>query len=177
MTVRSGNDYLAALGDSRSIYFEGQPVEDVRTHPAFAKATASFAKCTTSSRARNLDLMTFDVGEGRRVNRAWQMPRSHETWSSAGGAGSVVGCQFRNAWALTRPCGLHHHGHGHGRRRIRRFSARAPRRCGTIITMRANTTFSSAMSCKARPSTGPSGQTSKSRSILPPPLSMKMRRA
>jgi 4-hydroxyphenylacetate 3-monooxygenase len=79
MTVRSGSDYLAALGDARSIYFEAQPVKDVRTHPAFANATASFAKMYDfQSRPENLELMTFDIGAGRRANRAWQMPRSHE---------------------------------------------------------------------------------------------------
>ncbi len=79
MTVRSGNDYLAALGDTRSVYFEGQPVKDVRTHPAFANATASFAKMYDfQSKPENLELMTFDIGGGRRANRAWQMPRSHE---------------------------------------------------------------------------------------------------
>src|SRR5580692_4901936 len=79
MTVRSGSDYLAALGDTRSIYFEGQPVKDVRTHPAFANATASFAKMYDfQSKPENLELMTFDIGGGRRANRAWLMPRSHE---------------------------------------------------------------------------------------------------
>jgi 4-hydroxyphenylacetate 3-monooxygenase len=79
MTIRSGKDYLAALGDSRSIYFEGRRIDDVRTHPAFAKATASFAKMYDfQSSPGNEEVMTFDVGDGRRVNRAWQMPRSYD---------------------------------------------------------------------------------------------------
>lgn len=79
MTVRSGKDYLAALGDSRSVFFEGQRIADVQTHPAFSKATNSFAKMYDfQASPSNLELMTFDVGGGRRANRAWQMPRSYE---------------------------------------------------------------------------------------------------
>ena len=77
MSVRDGREYLAALGDSRSIYFDGQRVPDVRTHPAFANATNSFARLYDFQAApENLELMTFDAG-GRRANRAWQMPRSY----------------------------------------------------------------------------------------------------
>jgi 4-hydroxyphenylacetate 3-monooxygenase len=79
MTVRNGRDYLASLGDSRSIYFDGERVADVRTHRAFAKATNSFAKLYDFQAApENLDLMTFDIGGGRRANRSWQMPRSYD---------------------------------------------------------------------------------------------------
>ena len=78
MSVRDGRDYLSAQGDTRSIYFDGERVADVRTHPAFAKATHSFARLYDFQAApENLELMTFDVGDGRRANRAWQMPRSY----------------------------------------------------------------------------------------------------
>src|SRR5262245_41578924 len=79
MSVRDGQSYLSALGDNRAIYLNGRKVGDVRTDPAFAKATASFARMYDfQASPENQDLMTFDIGGGRRVNRAWQMPRSHD---------------------------------------------------------------------------------------------------
>jgi 4-hydroxyphenylacetate 3-monooxygenase len=79
MTVRNGRDYLAALDDTRSVYLDGKRVADIRSHPAFAKATQSFARLYDfQAAANNSDLMTFDVGGGRRANRAWQMPRSYD---------------------------------------------------------------------------------------------------
>jgi 4-hydroxyphenylacetate 3-monooxygenase len=78
MRVRAGADYLSSLGGPRDVYFEGSKIEDLRVHPAFANATASFAAMYDfQSHPENLELMTFDIGEGRRANRSWQMPRSH----------------------------------------------------------------------------------------------------
>jgi 4-hydroxyphenylacetate 3-monooxygenase len=79
MTIRDGKSYLAALGDDRSIYIDGKRVADVRSHPAFANATASFAKLYDFQAApENRERMTFDIGGGKRANRAWQMPRSYD---------------------------------------------------------------------------------------------------
>ena len=33
MTLRSADDYRASLRDDRRVFFRGQPVEDVTTHP------------------------------------------------------------------------------------------------------------------------------------------------
>jgi 4-hydroxyphenylacetate 3-monooxygenase len=93
MSVRNGSDYVEALGDGRCVYIDGQQVSDVRSHPAFRNAIASFAKLYDFQAApANLEQMTIEIEGGRRVNRAWQLPRTYaelverrraiEAWSS-----------------------------------------------------------------------------------------------
>jgi len=41
--TRNGQHYLDSLRDGRSIFLDGQAVDDVTTHPAFAQAAKSVA--------------------------------------------------------------------------------------------------------------------------------------
>lgn len=77
---KTGSDHLRSLDDGRAVYIDGKKVEDVRTHPAFARSVQSAAALYDyQSAAENLELMTFvHEGSGRRVNRAWQIPKSLE---------------------------------------------------------------------------------------------------
>ena len=94
MMVRDGQAYLAGLGDGRQVHIDGATVADVRTHPAFRNAVASFAAMYDfQAAAENVETMTYAIGGGRRTNRAWQLPRSHaelvtrrraiEAWSAS----------------------------------------------------------------------------------------------
>ena len=72
----------ASLRDGRAVYIDGERVADVTTHPAFRNAVqAAAALYDYQARPENLERMTFARGgDGgyRRVNRAWQMPRSYD---------------------------------------------------------------------------------------------------
>src|SRR6202041_29034 len=81
MTVaKTGAEHIASLRDGRTVYIDGALVEDVTTHPAFRNAVQSSASLYDfQARPENIELLTFmPEGSNRRVNRAWQMPKSHE---------------------------------------------------------------------------------------------------
>jgi 4-hydroxyphenylacetate 3-monooxygenase len=81
--VKTGADHLKSLRDRRAVFIDGERVEDVTTHPAFGNAChAAAALYDYQADPTNLDRMTFAPEGGdptgyRRINRAWQLPRSH----------------------------------------------------------------------------------------------------
>ncbi|MGY4498658.1 4-hydroxyphenylacetate 3-monooxygenase [Bradyrhizobium sp. GM24.11] len=76
---KNGREHAASLNDGRAVYIDGELVSDVNTHKAFRNSVASAASLYDFQAApENLELMTFaPEGANRRINRAWQMPRSH----------------------------------------------------------------------------------------------------
>jgi 4-hydroxyphenylacetate 3-monooxygenase len=76
---KTGAEHLASLRDGRTVYIDGELVSDVTTHRAFRNSVASAASLYDFQAApENLELMTFaPEGGNRRVNRAWEMPRSY----------------------------------------------------------------------------------------------------
>ncbi|MCL6646096.1 MAG: hypothetical protein K6U88_14225 [Dehalococcoidia bacterium] len=79
-TCKTGVEHLKSLKDGRTVYIDGELVADVTEHPAFRNAVRSAAALYDfQARPENIELMTFmPEGSNRRVNRAWQMPRSYE---------------------------------------------------------------------------------------------------
>jgi 4-hydroxyphenylacetate 3-monooxygenase len=76
--VKDGAQHLRAVQDGRSVYLDGEVIHDVSVHPAYRNAVASAAMLYDhQARPANLERMTFDLGGGHRVNRAWQLPTSH----------------------------------------------------------------------------------------------------
>jgi 4-hydroxyphenylacetate 3-monooxygenase len=77
---KTGADHLRSLRDGRTVYIDGKLAGDVTEHPAFRNAVQSAASLYDyQAQPENLELMTFEPdGSNRRINRAWQMPRSHE---------------------------------------------------------------------------------------------------
>jgi 4-hydroxyphenylacetate 3-monooxygenase len=79
--VKTGADHLAALRDGRQVYIDGELVPDVTAHPAFRNAVRSAAAFYDyQARPENLERVTFASpasGGYARINRSWQMPRSH----------------------------------------------------------------------------------------------------
>lgn len=76
--VKNGAEHVAAVRDGRAVYLDGKKVDDVSTHPAYRHAVASAgALYDYQADPANIERMTFDVGGGRRVNRAWQLPKSY----------------------------------------------------------------------------------------------------
>jgi 4-hydroxyphenylacetate 3-monooxygenase len=92
--IKTGADHLRALRDGRAVFLDGKPVADVTTHPAFRNAVATTA-ALYDFQAENPELMTFDIGGGRRANLAWQMPRGYDEL--------VARRRALSAWA-----GVHH---------------------------------------------------------------------
>src|SRR5215472_1372068 len=79
MQCKTGADHIQSLRDGRTVYIDGQQVDDVTTHAAFRNAVASAANLYDhQARPENLELMTFlPDGATRRINRCWQMPRCY----------------------------------------------------------------------------------------------------
>src|SRR6516225_5036024 len=79
-TCKTGADHIKSLKDGRTVYIDGKLVEDVTEHPAFRNAVRSAAALYDfQARPENVELMTFSPNAShRRINRAWQMPRSYQ---------------------------------------------------------------------------------------------------
>jgi 4-hydroxyphenylacetate 3-monooxygenase len=77
--MKTGSSHLESLRDGRKIYFLGESVRDVTSHPAFRNAVASAAHLYDyQSDPRNLEKMTFLSPETREpVSRSWQLPRNY----------------------------------------------------------------------------------------------------
>ena len=77
---KTGAEHIKSLKDGRTVYLDGKLVGDVTEHPAFRNAVHSAAALYDyQAQPENLEFMTFRPnGSNRRVNRAWQMPRSYE---------------------------------------------------------------------------------------------------
>lgn len=77
--VKDGARHIESLKDGRSILINGRRETSPVSHPAFqntAKTVASLYDFQASP--DNVERMTFEVpGTRRRVNRAWQLPRSY----------------------------------------------------------------------------------------------------
>ena len=81
MTVcKTGAEHIKSLKDGRNVYIDGKRVDDVTEHPAFRNSVRSAASLYDfQAQPENLERMTFiPEGSNRRVNRAWQMPRSYD---------------------------------------------------------------------------------------------------
>jgi 4-hydroxyphenylacetate 3-monooxygenase len=78
-TSKDGASHINSLRDGRSVYIDGALAGDVTRHVAFKNAVSSIGTLYDfQSRPENLELMTFEGPSGRRVNRAWQAPRSYD---------------------------------------------------------------------------------------------------
>ena len=93
--MRSGDAYIAGLRDGRSVYLDGERIDDVTKHPAFVEPIRRIAE--TYDRARSsdaLDVTSFiDPATGARHGAMWLVPRSagdlearrrvHRFWAEA----------------------------------------------------------------------------------------------
>jgi 4-hydroxyphenylacetate 3-monooxygenase len=77
--VKDGARYIASLRDGRTIYLDGELVENPVDHRAFRNTIRSYGRIYDfQARPDNIEKMTFaspDTGE--RVNRTWQLPTSY----------------------------------------------------------------------------------------------------
>ena len=78
--TRSGDDYMRALRDGRTVLVNGERVADVTAHPAFAGAIRTVARLYDLAQDPvNRELMNYpSPRDGRPVNMAWLVPRTRE---------------------------------------------------------------------------------------------------
>jgi 4-hydroxyphenylacetate 3-monooxygenase len=77
--VKDGAAHLAALDRDREVFLDGERITRVAQHPAFATSCAMTGRLYDFQAApENVETMTFDIGDGRRANRSWQMPTSYD---------------------------------------------------------------------------------------------------
>ena len=78
--MRSGNYYVAGLQDARTVLIDGERVDDVTQHPAFANAVQSVARLYDVARGpANRDVLTCPSPHtGEPMNVAYMIPRSEE---------------------------------------------------------------------------------------------------
>jgi 4-hydroxyphenylacetate 3-monooxygenase len=76
--MRRGNDYLESLRDGRAVFLDGERVDDVTKHPAFAEPIRRIAQTWDRAAAADMrDATTYvDAGTGRRHSAMWLVPRS-----------------------------------------------------------------------------------------------------
>lgn len=81
--VRTGADYLKALDDGRSVYVNGEPVDNVATHPLtrdYANTVASWYDAHHNPEYR--DVMTFVGDDGVRRAKTWMLHRNKDELES-----------------------------------------------------------------------------------------------
>ena len=81
MALRTGEQYLASLRDDRVVYYAGEKVHDVTTHPEMglhARATAKQFGRGADEDAATLEQRTLLLPDGDRVHRWTVPPRSRD---------------------------------------------------------------------------------------------------
>ncbi len=77
--MKTGDTHIAGLRDGRTVFINGNRVDDVTRHPAFARSVQSVGKLFDfAAAAENRDLMTFATPSGGRANRIWQLPETFD---------------------------------------------------------------------------------------------------
>jgi 4-hydroxyphenylacetate 3-monooxygenase len=76
--MRSGDDYVASLRDGRAVFLDGERVDDVTKHPAFAEPIRRVGRTFDLAGAAEVrDATTYaDPATGRRHSAMWLVPRS-----------------------------------------------------------------------------------------------------
>lgn len=73
----TGDDYLESIRDGRVIYFDGELVEDVTTHPAFSNTARSVARMYDSLHdPERQDTLTFVTERNTRSHKFYNLPHT-----------------------------------------------------------------------------------------------------
>src|SRR6202046_1457902 len=80
--LRTGRDYIESLRDGREVWIDGEQVEDVTTHPAFAAIVNVRARIYDLAHEAGLaDLLTYvDEDTAERCATTSRPPRTREDW-------------------------------------------------------------------------------------------------
>jgi 4-hydroxyphenylacetate 3-monooxygenase len=82
--LRTGKDYIESLRDGREVWIDGEQVEDVPTHPAFAPVVNVRARIyDLAHEARTRDLLTYvDEETGESCATTSRPPHTREDWQA-----------------------------------------------------------------------------------------------
>lgn len=95
--MRTGAEYVRSLNDGREVYVNGERVEDVARHPAFAGVVDTIAGMYDFAREPSNDMIFVAPETGREANKVFMTPRSREDLAvrrAAITAWSDLGCGF-----------------------------------------------------------------------------------
>lgn len=77
MPTRSGSEYIAGLQDSREVWFDGQEVDDVTTHPAMRESIATIARLyDLQTKPELAESLTFASPDGKRATMSFLSPQN-----------------------------------------------------------------------------------------------------
>jgi 4-hydroxyphenylacetate 3-monooxygenase len=76
--MRGAADYIASLRDGRAVFLDGERVDDVTAHPAFAEAIRRVAERYEAAREAPDVTECVDPDSGARIGAMWLIPRSAE---------------------------------------------------------------------------------------------------
>ena len=75
----TGEQYRASLRDGRTVYYRGERIEDITTHPATRGAVSQIAAIYDAQHTAEMrDVLSYVDADGHRVSTAWMLPRSGE---------------------------------------------------------------------------------------------------
>jgi 4-hydroxyphenylacetate 3-monooxygenase len=81
--LKTGDQYRESLRDGREVWYKGERIEDVTTHPATAGGIDLLAAGYDAQHdPETRDLLTFEREDGARVSKAWMVPRTKEDLKS-----------------------------------------------------------------------------------------------
>src|SRR6059036_2151477 len=74
--MRSGDAYVASLRDGRTVFLDGERVDDVTKHPAFIEPIRKIAETYDQAAAAPDVTTAVDPATGRPIGAMWLIPRS-----------------------------------------------------------------------------------------------------
>lgn len=75
----TGEEFLAGLDDGRVIYFDGERVDNVATHPAFATSARSYARMYDALHdPATQDVLTYVNERNVRAHKFYKLPTTHQ---------------------------------------------------------------------------------------------------
>lgn len=100
--MRTSTDYLKSLSDGRCVIVDGQPVEDVASHPAFAPIARTVGELFDLAADPANGMQVTDEVTGKPVNRMYVAPRTAEDLA-AWRASAQVWADHTNGWVGRSP--------------------------------------------------------------------------
>src|SRR2546426_11922742 len=78
MPLKTRDEYIASLRDGREIYWDGERIDDITTHPKFAVPIEIAARDYDYDDPDRRDIITYKTETGDVAHRIYQTPRTEE---------------------------------------------------------------------------------------------------
>ena len=78
MGLKTAAEYRASLNDGRVVYWGGEKITDITTHPRFQVPIEVAAKDYAYDDPALRDLITYETEDGSLAHRVYQVPRTTE---------------------------------------------------------------------------------------------------